>query len=226
VSTFSDVGVSSTLIVPVGQKFRFALSGTWVGTVTLQRRVGNEYRNVQRFTGNTDQIFEPSAVEESYRVQCLIYTSGTITYVLAASTVPLLQKLLDRFNVEQFAVDENGLRGVVLTLSGLLFLTGVEDSLTAHAGGTQAAGLALDATKAIHRVSVCATNADSVVLPAAAVGAVHVVINSGAASLQVFGAATETIDGVASATGVAQAAGKHAIYICVSAGKWYRILSA
>jgi hypothetical protein len=69
---------------------------------------------------------------------------------------------------------------------------------------------------------------DSVKLPAATgSGAVHWVKNSAAAnSLQLFGAATETIDGVASATGVAVAAGKSRICLDFATGTWLSILGA
>jgi hypothetical protein len=51
---------------------------------------------------------------------------------------------------------------------------------------------------------------------------VHYLRNDGAASMQVFGQATETIDGIASATGVPQAAGTGAWYVSTTAGKWTR----
>ena len=104
--------------------------------------------------------------------------------------------------------------------SGLFTLTGVEDTLTAHAGGTQAAALALSATKNYHRISVCATAADSVALPAATVGQAHFVRNDGVASCQVFGTTPDTIDGVATATGVPLPAGAGRWFVCTTAAKW------
>lgn len=81
-------------------------------------------------------------------------------------------------------------------------LEGVTNSITATASGTQATGVQL--TAAINRVSVCATNGDSVVLPKAVQGMSVLVINDGAATCQVFGfaATADTIDAVATATGV------------------------
>ncbi len=105
--------------------------------------------------------------------------------------------------------------------SGLFTLTGVEDTLTAHAGGTQAAALALSSTKNYHRISVCATAGDSVALPAATVGQAHFVRNDGAASCQVYGTTPDTIDDVATATGVALPAGVGRWFICTTAAKWY-----
>lgn len=102
-----------------------------------------------------------------------------------------------------------------------------EDNITATPGGTQAAAFALSATKPVHRISVCATGADSVKLPlATGTGNVHVVANDGAASAQLFGAGTDTIDGVATATGVAVANTKRRICVDFAAGKWVSILGA
>lgn len=97
--------------------------------------------------------------------------------------------------------------------------------LTAHAGGGQTDALLL--TKQINHVTTVATAADSVKLPVSVAGmVVHVVNGAAANSMQVFGSGTDTINDVATATGVAQAAGKSAVYVCPVAGKWYRVLSA
>ncbi len=76
------------------------------------------------------------------------------------------------------------------------------ESVTAHAGGTQAAGLQLLSTKIIHIIAVCATLDDSVLLPTVVADAWHRIINRGVAALRVFGNGTSTINGIASATGV------------------------
>lgn len=95
----------------------------------------------------------------------------------------------------------------------------VSNTLTAHAGGTQAAALAL--VSGINRVTVCATNADSVRLPTMVAGQTVWVINSGAATLQVYGAGTATINDVATATGVSLATTKVGVYKAVTAGLIY-----
>jgi hypothetical protein len=48
-----------------------------------------------------------------------------------------------------------------------------------------------------------------------------IVINHGANSMQVFGAGPDTVDDIASGTGVPQMASSVVIYTCVTAGKWY-----
>lgn len=128
----------------------------------------------------------------------------------------------------QLATFVGSIGGVNLTGSGLFKLSGIETGLTAHAGGTQAAALALSATKSIHNITTVGTAADSVVLPASTGGgAVHWVKNSAAAnSLQLFGLSADTIDGVTAATGVAVAAGKSRICLDFAAGTWLSILGA
>lgn len=108
---------------------------------------------------------------------------------------------------------------------GLGLLSQAADALTAHSGGTQAAALLLSA--AINRISTVAAANDSVKLPVSVAGMSIAVINGAASnSMQVFGSGADTINDVATATGVAQAAGKTASYYCPVAGKWYRLLSA
>ena len=104
----------------------------------------------------------------------------------------------------------------------------VNEAVTAAAGGGQTNATQLTGYAA--NVTVVATAADSVKLPLAIAGNVYFLQNSDSAdSMQVFGAGTDTINGVATATGVAQAAGKSAVYFCTvsaPAGKWFRVLSA
>lgn len=98
-------------------------------------------------------------------------------------------------------------------------------SITAHAGGTQAA--ATPVLTACTLIAVCATTADSVALPPAMGGQVMWVTNGGAASAQIFAApGADTINGVANATGIALAAGKSITFISPLAGAWFGILSA
>lgn len=105
-------------------------------------------------------------------------------------------------------------------LTGLVTATSVEDSITAHATGGQASAFALSATANYHRVSTVATAGDSVKLPASSIGQSHYIANSGAAALQVYGSGTDTINSVATATGVGQDATQGVWYVCTSSGNW------
>lgn len=112
-----------------------------------------------------------------------------------------------------------GSGGIVDSVTGATVFGGApKDTITAHAGGGRSSASALQ--YGWNRVSVCATNADSVVLPAAVAGASVLVIQDGAANAQVFGAGSDTVDGVAGATGVVLSAAKRAWFYCTTAGAW------
>lgn len=98
----------------------------------------------------------------------------------------------------------------------------IETGLTAHAGGGQGSALALTASKSVSVVTTVGSAADSVSLPlATGSGITRVVANAAAAnSMQLFGAGTDTINGVATATGIAIAAGKSALCTDYASGKW------
>lgn len=101
-----------------------------------------------------------------------------------------------------------------------VLLNGTADGITAHAGGGQ--GSATPLTKTINRVTTVASANDSCALAASsATNVMQIVINSGANSLQLFGTGSDTINGAASGTGVALAAGKIGIYLSVTPGAWY-----
>lgn len=99
-------------------------------------------------------------------------------------------------------------------------------SITAHAGGTRAPATPI--RSAITLIAVCATAADSCMLPPAVGGQALWVINAGAASSQLFAdsSTSDTINGVAAATGIALAAGKSITLISPLAGSWFGVLSA
>lgn len=102
------------------------------------------------------------------------------------------------------------------------FVDATDTALTATASGTKLTAIVL--TKGISRLAVVATAADSVLLPPAKVGINVLVINDGAAAAQVFGAGTDTIDGVATATGVVLTNAKRCIYSCYTDGAWVSLM--
>lgn len=95
-----------------------------------------------------------------------------------------------------------------------------QNAITAFAGGGQ--GSAVQLSGAISRVSVCATNGDSVKLPRSSnsVGQSFLVINDGAANLAVFPYGTATIDGGAASASVTLTAGRRAFFWCIADGVW------
>lgn len=95
------------------------------------------------------------------------------------------------------------------------------DAITAHAGGGQGSAFAL--TAGINRITTCATIGNSVALPASVAGLFVAVINDAALSAQVFGAGTDTIDDVATATGVPLPGKSSKVFYCPLAGVWYTV---
>lgn len=138
----------------------------------------------------------------------------------------LNDKVIDPLNNTITQVNTDTANIALLTAG--TFPSTVSDAVTAFAGGGQASATQLVGNAG--NVTVVATAADSVKLPAGIAGRVFFLQNSDAAdSMQVFGNGTDTINGVATATGVAQAAGKSAVYFCLTnqpAAKWFRVLSA
>lgn len=95
----------------------------------------------------------------------------------------------------------------------------VEAGIVAHAGGGKASATAL--TAAINEVATVATAADSVKLKPALAGARQSVINSSANAMQVFGQGTDTVNGVATGTGISVAAGATLHFVSPADGKWF-----
>lgn len=97
-------------------------------------------------------------------------------------------------------------------------LVASQDGITAHAGGGKANAYQL--TTQLNRVTTVATTADSVKLPEAIPGTSVTLINAGANAMQVFGKDSDTINGVATGTGISQPAGTEYVYHCLTDGAW------
>jgi hypothetical protein len=102
--------------------------------------------------------------------------------------------------------------------SGLVYESAT-DGMTALAGGGQTGATQLSTE--LGRVATVATAGDSVMLPPALPGLDIIVTNHGANAMQVYGQPGDTINDVATATGVSQMAGSECIYACYGNGKWY-----
>lgn len=105
-------------------------------------------------------------------------------------------------------------------------LFSAENGITATPGGGKSGARPI--TSANNTVATVGTAADSILLPDSYPGRVIRIANRGANSMQVFGKNSDTINGVATGTGVAQAAGIESIYFCdgVSAagiGTWQQV---
>lgn len=94
----------------------------------------------------------------------------------------------------------------------------VANAITAFATGGQTSATALVAP--ISRVTVCATIGDSVKLPVSSAGASMVVINDGAAGLDVFPATGDVINALAANTAIRVLNGSRVAFYCTVAGTW------
>jgi len=95
------------------------------------------------------------------------------------------------------------------------------DAITAHGGGGQGSATALTTT--MNHVTVVVSQGDSVALPLAVAGSLVVIDNKTLQNMQVFGSGTDTINGVATATGVGQGGWTECLYIAETSapgGNW------
>lgn len=120
--------------------------------------------------------------------------------------------------------------GLATGYSGSYQTLSYKDTITAHAGGTQAGAIGdagAQLPSMLNRVSTVGTAADSVVLPAGKPGMSVFVANDAAAnSLNVFPNTGESINAGATNAAFAVAAAKSATFTCITTGKWHAILSA
>jgi hypothetical protein len=112
----------------------------------------------------------------------------------------------------------NNAQGGNWYLNGYLFES-AGDNITAFPGGgqTNATPLVVE----LNRITTVATAGDSVKLPTSAAGLTIFIVNHTNNSVQVFGAGTDRIDDVATATGVNQMPNSTVLYFCATAGDWY-----
>ncbi len=111
-------------------------------------------------------------------------------------------------------------------LAGLIGST--QNPITAKAGGLKLGATPITGVKA--RIGTSVTDGDSVLLPPGYPGLEISIYNAAAHSIQVFGSGSDTINAVATGTGVTQATLVSAIYTCydvvAGVGLWGRVLSA
>ncbi len=172
--TFSALDqATDQLSVGRGRSATYTLAGTFDATVELQRQLGNgPWRTILSTTEVAAQtVLHPQDQDARYRMVCTAYTSGSPVATLA-DRAREIESWQAPDGSKPLVVKDDGLEAIITLaiLSGLLRLTAIETGLTAHAGGTKAAALVLDATKTVHVVSVIGTDADSVLMPPAVAG--------------------------------------------------------
>ena len=76
IGTFGATGVSEAKRFDEGV---LSIGGTFVGTVELQRRIGQNWQTVESYTAAAEkEISNGSPVQT--RLECTAYTSGTVEY--------------------------------------------------------------------------------------------------------------------------------------------------
>lgn len=110
-------------------------------------------------------------------------------------------------------------QGNVPLQPGDYVLESAQDGITATPSGTQVTSYQL--TCQTSRVSTVATAGDGVKLPPSQAGLEVMVINASTKAITVYGSSPDTIDGVATATGVSQMGQSVVIYVCAAAGAWF-----
>ena len=104
-----------------------------------------------------------------------------------------------------------------LQVDGVTY-SSVAPAVTAHSGGGQTSAVPLLAT--FNNITTVANQADSVMLLPSVVGLTQIVSNQGANAVQVFGTSPDTINGVATGTGVSVPVGAIVTFTVAVAGNW------
>lgn len=115
-----------------------------------------------------------------------------------------------------------------LTASGTLSFPTVENAITCHSGGGQGSATALNASATFHRVTTVAASGDSCVLPAAVAGAIHCIRNDSSSgnALQLFGVSPDTINAIATGTGIGISNGVGVCLMSTVSGAWTTLANA
>ena len=202
----------------------FTLTGTLVGTWQVQASSNNFETITILGTYTASQTIIPLALPTpppaqgwQVRLYCTAYTSGTATYTLQLPVLTYYNQAMSGGGTAAI-VDDNGQSfGGIFNIAG----NGIETGVAALYAGGQAGATQLSATKMLSVVSTALLNADSVMLPTVGVNGVtaghcKLIYNATAVTVQVYGAGTDTIDAVATGTGVALATKHMGLYVCYS----------
>lgn len=147
-------------------------------------------------------------------------TNGTVGTGDGAGWAPIGSLFIDAVNGNMYI--NNGTMASptwdMFEASGQTEVFSAIGGLTAHSGGGKTSALAL--THQINGVSTVAADNDSVLLPPALAGSLAIVTNSGANGMAAYGAGTDTINSVATATLFYIAVGQTVVFWCNTAGNW------
>lgn len=109
-----------------------------------------------------------------------------------------------------------------------------KNAITAHSGGTQAAGFALPVGFSFIQVDTVAADGDSVLMPFAQLGERKMIFNNGAHTLDIYAspntnpltASTDVINKSTNTTAYTLTTGQAAIFFCAKNGIWAAVKTA
>lgn len=113
--SFTAVGVGTGLAVKHGDKFTYAVSGTFVGTVVLEytRDGGASFQSsgisATGAASGTVFVETPDLGAANYRFRCSAFTSGTIVTSLVDANAALVQEFKDINGNTILSINESGI---------------------------------------------------------------------------------------------------------------------
>jgi len=117
-STFTVADSRSTsLFVKGGEAFRLSVTGTWVGTVRVEEsnNGGAAFAVIDTLTANNAQDYDPKPFDRVIRLNCIAYTSGTVTYTVSNVTIAIGPLKLETAPIGQVAYTAINTNGVAAT---------------------------------------------------------------------------------------------------------------
>ncbi len=76
--------IAGVMISPIGGDFSVSISGTFVGTIAVQRSFDDAvtWHTIESYTAPTEKVGLEASVQAQYRFNCTAFTSGTIVAAL------------------------------------------------------------------------------------------------------------------------------------------------
>lgn len=212
-------------LLPVHDGITALAGGGQSGATQMQ----GEMNRIATVATVADSVMLPQAIvgmdvyvlnDAAIAAQVFGFGTDTVDGVAAATGVPHMGKSLVIYSC--FVAGAWRTEGLATGFGGPGLQTlSFAATMTADAAGTQAGAIANAQMKSmVNRFSTVAAQGNGGALPAAVAGLAVMVINRGANAMQVFGTGTDTVNGIATATGISQGASTTATYVCNVAGNW------
>ena len=221
ISGFNNVGLTGLLTESATNNITTGVVQTQAGATLLTAETNRVVTNATAGNGialPASQAGLTILVINSSALPMQVYGTGTDTVDDVTNTVGVSQMPGSTTIYCSPVVGKWYSEGLGTGYTGSLQTLSYTGSITASATQTQGAATAL--VSSINQVSTVATAGNGVKLPASAPGLSVIIINSGANAMQVYGAGTDTINGVVTTTGISQVPNSQVTFTCVTAGTW------